>query len=113
MSDDDQRESVHTGKRMFLHFVFVPADNLEEEQIQAGISCLLGHASRGHGFYLCDPMDFLAMLESPGGVEKITAQLMKWRDLMESGIADVKVDMSGDNDDPFGLYTNDDPEQYH
>jgi hypothetical protein len=109
MSDDEG--NIHTGRRVFLHFVFVPADNLTDEQIQKGIDCLMGHAFRGHGFSLCDPLEFLNMIEQPGGIQKITGQLMAWRERFEDNISDVKVDMNpGDDDDPFGLYSQGDDE---
>ena len=110
MSDDyDENHGKHSK---FVHVVLRAPDNMDGDDVELALACLIGHAMDGHGMRCASTEEFAHMLLQEGGIEKMLLQLKEVEERFERGTSVVKVKV-GINDNPFAMLDESNDEVLH
>lgn len=109
MSDD--YDENHSKRSKFVHVVLRAPDNMDGDDVESALACLIGHAMDGHGMRCASTEEFAHMLLQEGGIEKMLTQLKEVEERFERGTSMVKVKV-GINDNPFEIL-NEKDEVFH
>ena len=107
----DEYDDNHGRRSRFAHVVLRIPDNMDLDDVEAGIQCLIGHAMDGHGMRPANVEEFAHMLLDEGGIERMLKQLKEVEEKFEMRTSTVKVKL-GLNDNPFEIL-NDKDEVLH